>query len=39
MRIPIVSRSFATVRVPRGWNVCCAALAIVLLALLLFHDG
>jgi len=39
MRIPLVSRRFGTVAMPRGWNVVCAALAIFLLALLLFHDG
>lgn len=39
MRIRLVSRSFGDVAVPRWWNVACAALAIVLFAVLLFHDG
>jgi len=39
MRIRLLSHSFGDVAVPRWWNVACAALAIVLFAVLLFHDG
>ena len=37
MRIPFASKSFDPVAVPHWWNVACAALAIVLLALLMFY--
>lgn len=37
MRIPLHTRSFVSVPVPRAWSVVCAAIAIALLALLLFH--
>ena len=37
MRIRLLSRTFDDVAVPRWWNVACAALAIVLFAVLLVH--
>ena len=38
MRIPFASRSFDTVSVPRWWDVLCYALAIALLAVLVFQS-
>ena len=39
MRMPMFSKSAEAVPVPSWWNVLGGALAIVLLALLLFHDA
>lgn len=39
MRIPLFSRSVESVPVPPWWSVLCGALAIFLLALLLFHSA
>ena len=39
MRIPLLSKSIESPPVPPWWSVLCGALAIFLLALLLFRGG